>query len=220
MSTAGKTQFACSGCGKTVAVAVEHAGKRGRCPNCGQVVPIPAASPAVTSDEDLAFALLKKSPEPERTEAAEHELGPSLPLDLARRGWRPYRFKNSNVVVFLPETMAAAFGPDGVLHGSTTGKETEFSATLHGDFEYNAQALEFVKHLAEKKGRKIHDVGTYRYFYDPTDAPSKALTPRFWVIGIPGAMVVVSIVGTRKGPVSEALQEVRDEIPHIVGELL
>jgi hypothetical protein len=123
--------------------------------------------------------------------------------------------------VFLPETMAAAFGPDGVLYGSTTGKEPDFSATLHGGFEEErTQALDFVAHLAEERSLELHEVGTYRYFYDPADAPPKEVAPRFWVVGIPGAVVVVSLSGTAKGPVSELLREVREEIPHLVGELL
>jgi hypothetical protein len=117
--------------------------------------------------------------------------------------------------------MAAEFGPDGVLYGSTTGKEVEFSATLHGGFEGDAsRALDFVADLAKQRSLPIHDKGTYRWFYDPTDAPPKAVAHRFWVVGIPGALVVISLTGTRKGPLSEILREVRDEIPHIVGELM
>jgi hypothetical protein len=147
--------------------------------------------------------------------------GPSLPLDLARRGWKPHRFPQSNVVVFLPEGVAAGFDPEGVLVGSTSGKEDEFSATLHGGFnEDRAGALDFVLHLAQEKGRKIQDVGTYRYFFDPTEEDITARAMRFWVIGIPGAVVVVSILCDGKTPVSELLQEVRKEVPHIIGELL
>jgi hypothetical protein len=147
--------------------------------------------------------------------------GPSLPLDLARRGWKPHKFRNSNVVVFLPQTVVAAFDPEGVLHGSTTGENVEFSATLHGDFdEAHAGALDFVAHLAKQKRRKVTDVGTYRYFFDPTDEDITATAMRFWVIGIPGSVVVVSILCHGKTPVSEPLKEVRKELPHIVGELL
>src|SRR5262245_8268948 len=97
--------------------------------------------------------------------------GPSLPLDLARRGWIPHKFPDSNVVVFLAEGVAAAHDPEGVLMGSTTGKEVEFSATLHGGFEGDrAAALGFVSHLAGGKGLRVQDVGTYRCFYDPTEA--------------------------------------------------
>src|SRR5262249_20110675 len=121
--------------------------------------------------------------------------GPSLPLELARRGWKPYRFRESNVVVFLPEGVAAEFDPDGVLLGLAGGKEVEFSATLHRGFgEHRAGALDFVAHLAREKGRKVRDVGTYRYFYDPTEADVTARAMRFWVIGIPGSVVVVSIL--------------------------
>jgi hypothetical protein len=147
--------------------------------------------------------------------------GPSLPLDLARRGWRPHRFRESNVVVFLPEGVVAALDPEGVLHGSTNGKDVEFSATLHGGFdEDRAGALDFVSHLARKNRRKATDAGTYRYYFDPTEADRAATAHRFWVIGIPGAVVVVSILCDGTTPVSEPLRAVRGELPHIVGELL
>jgi hypothetical protein len=146
--------------------------------------------------------------------------GPSLPLDLARRGWVPHKFPKSNVVVFLPQKVAAAHDPEGVLMASTTGKQVEFSATLHGDFDDREDALGFVAHLAEQKGRKVKDVGTYSYFYDPTDADPAARAMRFWVIGIPGAVVVVSILCLGENPAAPLLREVSQEIPHIVGELL
>jgi hypothetical protein len=147
--------------------------------------------------------------------------GPSLPLELARRGWKPHNFPDSEVVVFLPPAVTASFDPEGVLLGSTTGREVQFSATLHGGFEHDpAKAFDFVSHLAEKKDRKVRDVGTYRYFSDPGDADIEATAMRFWVIGIPGAVVVVSILCNGKTPVSEPLQEVRQEMPHIVAELL
>ena len=149
------------------------------------------------------------------------ERGPSLPLELARRGWRPYRFPESNVVVFLPEGIAAAHNPEGVLMGSTTGKAVEFSATLHGGFAENrAAALDFIDYLAKDRGVTPQDVGTYRFFYDPTETDIHARSERFWVIGIPGAVVVVSILCDGETPVSPLLQEVREAIPQIVGELL
>src|SRR5579872_1775854 len=215
MPTPSKIHFRCPHCDKSISVAILHAGKRGKCPACAEVLQVPAALSTDTgseADEESAYTLLKEAPEPTR--------GPSLPIDLARRGWKPYKFENSNVVVLLPETLAAAFGPDGVLYGSTSGKEPEFSATLHGGFEERAQALDFVAHLARQRNLKIHDEGTYRYCYDPTDAPTKTVAPRFWLVGIPGSVVVISIAGTRKGPASDLLKEIWEEIPHIVGELL
>ncbi len=151
--------------------------------------------------------------------------GPSLPLDLARRGWHPYKFPDSNVVVFLPppSKMVAAFDAEGVLYGSTGPKELEFSATLHagGDFDDDkTMALGFVDHLAAQRGLKTRDKGTYRFFYDPTDADPRSPDHRFWVVGIPGAVVVISIIAEKNGPSSPVLREVWDEIPQIVGELL
>jgi hypothetical protein len=147
--------------------------------------------------------------------------GPSLPLDLARRGWNPYRFPDSNIVVFLPRTITADFDPEGVLLGSPNCKDIEFSATLHRDFGDDKEgALNFVNHLARQKRRKVRNVGTYSFFFDPTEVDITATANRFWVIGVPGAVVVVSILCNGKMPVSESLREVRTELPHIVGELL
>lgn len=39
----------CSGCGKTLAVADEFAGRQARCPACGQVYTVPLAGPAAAS---------------------------------------------------------------------------------------------------------------------------------------------------------------------------
>jgi len=146
--------------------------------------------------------------------------GPSLPLDLARRGWKPYKFAESNVLVFLPPSVAADFDPEGVLLGSSSGKEVEFSATLHRDFKDRLEALDFVSHLAGKNGGKVKDIGTYRYFLDPTNGEAAAPAMRFWVVGIPGAVVVVSILCKGHTPVSKVLQEVSKEFPHIIGELM
>jgi hypothetical protein len=144
-----------------------------------------------------------------------------LQLGLARRGWKPHRFPDSNVVVFLPQDIAAGHDPEGVLHGSTTGTEIELSATLHRGFEDRRRAaLEFVSHLARKNRRTVREVGTYRYYYDPTDADVSDTALRFWVIGIPGAVVVLSILCRGKKPVSDPLQEVHDAIPYLVGEIL
>ncbi|MFK7737334.1 MAG: hypothetical protein AB8B50_14970 [Pirellulaceae bacterium] len=42
----------CSGCGKRLAVADEHAGRKARCPACGQIYTVPFVSP--TSDAEAA----------------------------------------------------------------------------------------------------------------------------------------------------------------------
>jgi hypothetical protein len=147
--------------------------------------------------------------------------GPSLPLELARRGWIPYRFPNSNIVVFLPREIAAAHDPEGVLQGSTNGREVEFSATLNAVFEDEpTQALEFVSHLGRKRGLRVRTAGTYRYFLDPAGTDLTERTMRFAVIGIPGYVVVTSILCEGMVPVAPALAEVRDATPHFIGELL
>ncbi len=59
--------FACD-CGKQLTVADVHAGKRAKCPACGNPVTVPAAPPppeaAPESDEDAAFRALAEGPDP------------------------------------------------------------------------------------------------------------------------------------------------------------
>lgn len=60
-------EFACE-CGKAFKVADEYAGKRTKCPACGQpvVVPTPPAPPAEEpADEDAAFRALTDGDDPE-----------------------------------------------------------------------------------------------------------------------------------------------------------
>lgn len=46
----------CSGCGKRLAVADEHAGRKARCPACGQIYTVPFLDPAPNSDAEQAVA--------------------------------------------------------------------------------------------------------------------------------------------------------------------
>ena len=174
-----------------------------------------------TGSKILSRAKVKEAKQPRSSAGPTPSLGPSLPLELSRRGWKPYRFPKSNIVVFLPECMAADFDPEGVLLGSSNSKDIEFSATLHRDFEHDRKsALDFVAHLARQKRRKVQEVGTYHFFFDPTEVDITATANRFWVIGVPGAVVVLSILCNGKIPVSEPLREIHTELPHIIGELL
>src|SRR5579871_257925 len=59
-------QVTCS-CGKELRARAEHAGKRAKCPRCGQVLLIPKPAPAAPSTDDEAFQLFigeTSSPEP------------------------------------------------------------------------------------------------------------------------------------------------------------
>src|SRR5262245_1100625 len=95
----GKIHFRCPNCDRAVSVAIQAAGKRGKCPGCGQSVQVPAPPPPSEPEEEEVYRFQDEAASPESS------LGPSLPLQLARRGWKPYKFSNSNVVVFLPETI-------------------------------------------------------------------------------------------------------------------
>jgi hypothetical protein len=118
--------------------------------------------------------------------------------------------------------LIATFDDEGVLVASLSGEDLEFSATLHrhnGIDEDRSAALEMVNMLARNRGIKPKSQGTYQYFLDATDADPNELAHRFWTIGIPGAMVVVSILAYKRGPDSALLKEVWNEVPHLVGEL-
>lgn len=52
------------GCGKTFRVKDEHAGKRGKCPACGEMLTIPAPAAKPPTAEDEAFRLLSEGPDP------------------------------------------------------------------------------------------------------------------------------------------------------------
>ncbi len=56
-------QVTCS-CGKELRARAEYAGKRAKCPRCGQVLVIPQRSTAEPSEDDTAFQLLMSEPSP------------------------------------------------------------------------------------------------------------------------------------------------------------
>src|SRR5690242_1157028 len=43
----------CPGCGKRFSVAAQHAGKKGKCKSCGQVIEIPAPQQPAQEEDDL-----------------------------------------------------------------------------------------------------------------------------------------------------------------------
>lgn len=68
MAADGKIHFRCPHCDKAVSVAEAYAGKRGKCPGCGQPVQVPAA------ELDLDFnTLLERSMEELRIKTASHD---------------------------------------------------------------------------------------------------------------------------------------------------
>jgi hypothetical protein len=82
------------------------------------------------------------------------------------------------------------------------------------------QALEFVAKLAIKKNAKTVDLATYCYFADPNVGIEKSRENNYWVIGIPGAVVVVSLTRDVGDSFPPAIESIRLAIPSIVGELL
>jgi hypothetical protein len=147
----------------------------------------------------------------------------SLPSGLLRRGWVPYRFPNSDVMVVLPRPKAAQFNEKGALFALFTKGEVDFTATLHSNPVFTKQrerALEFVASLAKKKNATPVDVATYRYFADPKVGGEGSREHHFWVIGIPGAVVVVSLTRDVGSEFPPAMEEIRLAIPRIIGEVL
>jgi len=148
--------------------------------------------------------------------------GPGLCIALLRDGWKPYRFPHSDVVVALPHDFVAGFDSNGVLIGTIDGQSHNFSATLHGDEQFQADptfAYEFLNHLALKSAVEPTDKGTYRYFKDPNPKSDSQLKYTFYVIAIPGAVVVVSIASPPGRDRPASLGRIEDAIPDIIGEL-
>jgi hypothetical protein len=148
----------------------------------------------------------------------------SLPTALLRDGWIPHRFANSDIVVILPRARMAKFGENGTLYASfTRDNKIDFTATLHTNPKFKNQrelALEFISQLSKKKNAKVVDLATYRYFADPTVGIEKSRENNYWVIGIPSAVVVVSLTRDVGGSFPPAIEGIRLAIPNIIGELL
>lgn len=68
MSADGKVHFRCPHCNKAVSVAEAHAGKRGKCPGCGQPLEVPTNRPNLDFD-----TLLARSMEELRLKTAAHD---------------------------------------------------------------------------------------------------------------------------------------------------
>jgi hypothetical protein len=149
--------------------------------------------------------------------------GKSQPVELLRDGWTPHCFPNSTVVVALPPGVTVQFDKKGVLHGFARGLGRFFTATLHTNPKFTQSkdlALKSVESLAKKKGAQVIDIATYRYFIDPTEGREDSRIITFCVIGIPGAVVVVSLSRQPDSPPSEHIESIRHAIPQIIGELV
>jgi hypothetical protein len=159
---------------------------------------------------------------PSEDPKGENPWGKSLPVELMRNGWTPHCFPNTKILVLRPPGVMGVFNDKGVLNGGTRVLGPFFSATLHSNRHFTSNrksALDFVDHLARKKGAKAVDVATYRYFVDPTESRNDSRIITFYVIGIPGAVVVVTLSRPPDAPPSELVERIRQAIPQIVGEV-
>jgi|GEM_PF-3920155 len=149
--------------------------------------------------------------------------GESLPVKLLRDGWTTHGFPNSTVVVALPPSVTVQFDDKGVLHGFTRELGRFFTATLHTNPKFTQSkelALKFVENLAKKKNAQAIDVATYKYFIDPIEGREGSRNITFCVIGIPGAVVVVSLSRQPDSPLPELIEVISHAIPQIIGELV
>jgi hypothetical protein len=140
-----------------------------------------------------------------------------IPVELAQRGWRAYRFTNSPIIIALPPQLEVRIGADGILHASVNSTEPAITATLLRDFVENPNlAYDFVTDQAWKRGVPSYDVFPYRCLYDPTQADPNIVTNRVFIIALPGAVVILTLQGTRTAGATPLLNEVRQWIPHLV----
>jgi hypothetical protein len=152
-------------------------------------------------------------------QAATH--GSGLGLDLPGSDWKRHRFPGSNVVVALPQDFVAAFDDEGVLIGTMDGSSHHFSATLHSRDGFRGEpslAHAFLDHLSKKSAATPIDKGTHRYFKDPKPTSDGKLEYTFYVVAIPGAVVVVSIASTPGCDRPAPLARIEAAIPDIIGE--
>ena len=155
-----------------------------------------------------------------RSHEAAH--GTGLCLALLRDGWKCHRFPQSEVIVALPPDFIAAFDDEGVLVGTIDGKSHNFSATLHSSEEFRAErkiAYSFLDQLANKAAATPSDKGTYRYFKDPKATGDEQLAYTFYLIAIPGSVVVVSIASSPGHDRPASLARIEAAIPDLIGEL-
>jgi hypothetical protein len=146
--------------------------------------------------------------------------GRSMGEELMRRGWQPHEFGRTKVAVCLPPQLRVRFSAEGILQAAIDTPHPVVSATLHGGFEENpALAGQFVLQLSQQKRLMLHHVGTHSCFYDPSLADPNVIAERHFVIAMPGAVVSLSIHGTREFAATPLLQEVRNAVPYLVGRV-
>ncbi|MAE63961.1 MAG: hypothetical protein CMJ18_06775 [Phycisphaeraceae bacterium] len=74
-------RFKCDSCGKKIKVGTEHAGRRAKCPQCGHVLTIPAASPPEDEDYELdaSSSGMDAPRDPQEAAAPTEAPGPEAP---------------------------------------------------------------------------------------------------------------------------------------------
>lgn len=144
-----------------------------------------------------------------------------VPVELADRRWKAHQFANSPVVIALPPQLQVRFSAEGILQASMIDiPEPVITATLLRDFHASPTlAYDFVADQAQQRGVPFHDVFPYRCLYDPTQADPYAIVNRVFLIGLPGVVIVLTIKGTHTAAATPLLNEVRQAVPHLVGDV-
>lgn len=150
----------------------------------------------------------------------------NLPAHLKRPGWMACKFLRSEVVIILPETFEIALqtpSASDFIEASSERDKDDFTATLHTDpyfLENPDFALDFVTSLAQQAGTTAIDMPPYRFFGDPNVLKEGKQEINMWVIGFPGAVLVISLAHKKGKPYTAGLEQVHQAIPQICGMLL
>lgn len=143
-----------------------------------------------------------------------------IPVELAEKGWRAHQFANSPVVIALPPQFQVRWSADGVLHATIGPPDPAITATLVRDFVSSPNlAYDFVSDQAQQRGVPFHDVFPYRCLYDPTPADPYAIVNRIFLIALPAVVIILTLKGTREAGATPLLSEVRQAVPHLVGDV-
>lgn len=143
-----------------------------------------------------------------------------IPVELADKKWRAHQFPNSPVVIALPPHFQVRWNAEGVLQAIIDTPEPAITATLLRDFVSSPNlAYDFVSDQAQQRGVPTHDVFPYRCLYDPTPADPYAIANRVFLIALPAVVIILTLKGTREAGATPLLSEVRQAVPHLIGDV-
>ena len=98
MSPTEKIRFKCSICGKAFSVLAKYAGKRGKCPGCGQTITIPAIKEPPDESSQLKSAEQPHSEQTETETKTETEIKKPPPLKTSKSVANIFQMGNTMVM--------------------------------------------------------------------------------------------------------------------------